>query len=81
LGSIKRKITPDEHGAFTLNKIEPGHVGVQLRDPVMQRPIFIMQQDEGGALTRGSSYLGELLPGQDLDLGVVHGKLGYDYYR
>jgi hypothetical protein len=81
LSSMKRTIKTDENGEFTLHKIEPGHVGIQLRDRVTERPIWIMQSDESGTLTRGSGYLGELSPGQDLDLGVVRGKLGYDYYR
>lgn len=81
LSSIKHKISTDEHGEFTLRRIEPGNLGVQLRDPVTERPIRIMQRDETGAVTQGAGYLGELLPGQDLDLGFVRGKLGYDFYR
>jgi hypothetical protein len=81
LSSITHKVSTDEHGEFTLRKIEPGALGLQLRDPMTERPIRIMQRDESGALTHGSGYVGELLAGEELDLGVVRGKLGYDYYR
>jgi hypothetical protein len=81
LSSIKHKISTDENGEFTLRRIEPGNLGVQLRDPVTERPIRILQRDESGTVTQGAGYLGELLPGQDLDLGFVRGKLGYDFYR
>lgn len=81
LSAMKRTIKTDENGEFTLHKIEAGHVGVQVRDPITERPIWIVKSDESGTLSRGSSYLGEVLPGQEVDLGVVRGKLGYDYYR
>ncbi|HMJ51365.1 MAG TPA: hypothetical protein VK540_04795 [Polyangiaceae bacterium] len=81
LSAIKHRISTDEHGEFTLRRIEPGNLGVQLRDPVTERPIRILQRDERGEVTQGAGYLGELLPGQDLDLGFVRGKLGYDFYR
>jgi len=81
LRAITHKISTDDDGVFTLSKMESGNVGVELRDPVTERPIWIMVRDESGALRRGSNYLGELLPGQDLDLGVVRSKRGYDFYR
>jgi hypothetical protein len=81
LSAITHKISSDAAGAFSLSNMESGNVGVQLRDPVTDRPIWIMERDENGGLRRGSSYLGELLPGQDLNLGIVRSKRGYDLYR
>jgi hypothetical protein len=81
LSAITQKISSDAAGAFSLSNMESGNVGVQLRDPVTDRPIWIMERDENGVLRRGSSYLGELLPGQDLNLGIVRSKRGYDLYR